>query len=67
VFDFDVKWTPDQVSPIPTADGQVTASDPLGPSLFTALQEQTGLRLEGRKFPVDELVIDRAERSPAEN
>jgi uncharacterized protein (TIGR03435 family) len=37
------------------------------PSVFTLLQEQLGLRLEARKAPVDVLVIDSADRIPAEN
>jgi len=39
--------------------------DPLGPSLFAALQEQLGLRLESQKGPVDMLVIERVERPSA--
>jgi len=38
-----------------------------GPSLFTALSEQLGLRLEARKGPVDILVVDHAEKVPEEN
>jgi uncharacterized protein (TIGR03435 family) len=37
------------------------------PSLFTALQESLGLRLESQKVPVDFLVIDHIDRQPTEN
>jgi uncharacterized protein (TIGR03435 family) len=37
-----------------------------GPSLFTAIQEQLGLKLESTKAPVNVLVIDHIER-PSEN
>jgi uncharacterized protein (TIGR03435 family) len=54
VFDIKLDWAPDETK----------ASDK--PSLFTALQEQAGLRLEARKAPREVVVVDRAER-PSEN
>ena len=45
------------------------ADDPKSdlPDLFTAVQEQLGLKLESQKVPVDYLVIDHVERTPTEN
>jgi uncharacterized protein (TIGR03435 family) len=37
------------------------------PSLMVALQEQLGLKLEERRAPTDVIVVDHAERTPAEN
>jgi uncharacterized protein (TIGR03435 family) len=37
------------------------------PTLFTAIQETLGLRLQAQKVPVGIVVVDRAERVPVEN
>ena len=50
----------------PSGVGASSSSDASGPSLFTALQEQLGLKLQSEKGPVDVLVIDRVEE-PSEN
>jgi uncharacterized protein (TIGR03435 family) len=46
--------------------GLTTDDDPV-PSLFDALQQQLGLKLEDRKAPYDVVVVDYAERVPTEN
>jgi uncharacterized protein (TIGR03435 family) len=43
------------------------ADDSTLPSIFTAVQEQLGLRLESQKVPVEMLVIDHVEKIPTEN
>jgi uncharacterized protein (TIGR03435 family) len=50
-YNFDLTWTPD--------DGADSAA---GPSLFAALQEQLGLRLQSTRAPVDCIVIDHVEQ-----
>jgi uncharacterized protein (TIGR03435 family) len=55
-YDFTLEWS----NPL------ASASDSTAPSIFTAMIEQLGLRLEPRKAPVEFLVIDRAEM-PDEN
>ncbi len=58
-YDWRLTWTPD-------APGQAgTATNADAPSLFTALQEQLGLKLERSKTTVEVLVIDHVERPSA--
>jgi len=70
-FDISAHWTPDQAQmmqalPGGAPPGMQPQFDPNGPSIFTALQEQLGLKLESQKGPVDMIVIDHVER-PSEN
>jgi len=58
-YQFDLKYA-NEVSPLPE-------ENPAGPSIFTAVQEQLGLKLESKKGPVEVLVVDHAEKVPLEN
>jgi len=57
VFDFTLEWASDGAAA--DANG--------GASVFTALQEQLGLKLVSGTAPAEVLVVDRIERSPTEN
>ncbi len=71
-YDINLEYTPEQgqfqapPGGAPNGLPPLPPSDPNGPSLFTALQEQLGLKLESQKGPVEILVIDHVER-PSEN
>jgi uncharacterized protein (TIGR03435 family) len=71
-YDLELNWTPDEgegMGPPPPGGGQPHGDAPTegsGPSIFTATQEQLGLRLQSGKGPVDTLVIDHVE-TPTEN
>jgi uncharacterized protein (TIGR03435 family) len=56
-FDFELKWSSDQQAP---PDGGSA-----GPSLFKALEEQLGLKLEPAREPVDTFVVEQMERPSA--
>jgi len=67
-YDFSLNFTPDLAQaaliggpPPPAADNPDAA-----PNLFTAFQQQLGLKLESTKAPVDVMVIDKVEK-PSEN
>jgi uncharacterized protein (TIGR03435 family) len=63
VFAFTLDWSPDTPMTNPGDDSPGST----GPTIFTAIQQQLGLRLEARRGPVEVLVIDRGERVPIEN
>ncbi len=60
-YDIDLKWNPDLSSPDmmpgPSSSTESAPADTSGPSIFTALQEQLGLKLKATKGPVEDLVI----------
>lgn len=68
-YDFTLKWTPDekQASMFKGTEGSqpgtggTSAPESSGPSIFTAVQEQLGLKLESEKGPVDILINDHVE------
>jgi uncharacterized protein (TIGR03435 family) len=60
-YDLDLKWTPDDAG-APSGD----ASGESGASIFTAVQEQLGLRMQSTKGPVKTMIIEHAEL-PSEN
>lgn len=66
-YDLKLEWTPDISQPFGPKefgpDGPPPAADPGGPSIFTALQEQLGLKLETQKGPVEIIVIDHIEKA----
>jgi uncharacterized protein (TIGR03435 family) len=69
VYDVMLTYTPNpaQLPLAPPPPGvELPAIDPNGPSLFTAIQEQLGLKLESARAPVEVVVIDAIER-PSEN
>jgi uncharacterized protein (TIGR03435 family) len=67
-YDFTLTWTPDETQfasmgvrvPPPTGDPSAA------PGLFTAIQEQLGLKFDSTKAPVEVIVVDRVER-PSDN
>ena len=64
-YDIDLTFTPEQ--PIPAGVLPGPPADPNGPSIYTALREQLGLKLEAQRDLEEVLVIDHVERQPSEN
>jgi uncharacterized protein (TIGR03435 family) len=68
-FDLKLEWTPDDMQAKPPSGDQrggIAPESGAGPSIFAALQEQLGLKLESGKVAAEVLVIDSAEK-PSEN
>ena len=57
VYDFKLEWI---------TNGQANSGS-AGPTMFDAVQDQLGLKLERRREPVEVLVIDKLDRTPTEN
>lgn len=66
-YSFEFHWTPEKLA---ASDGQspngTSLPESSGPSLFTALQQELGLKLQSAKAPMDTIVIEHIER-PSEN
>lgn len=72
-YDFVLKWTPEENQKLllmratggnPTID-KIAPAEPSSPSIFTAVQEQLGLKLKAERAPVDVLVIEHIDRPSA--
>jgi uncharacterized protein (TIGR03435 family) len=65
-FDVTLEWTPAswEIGPALALPGAAALPPPPadGPSIFTAVQEQLGLKLESRRGPVEVIVIERVEQ-----
>jgi uncharacterized protein (TIGR03435 family) len=62
VYDFTLQFTPDDNKAVPNTGARPSAPEPIAPSIFNAIQEQLGLKLESGKGPVDVVVIDHVEK-----
>lgn len=62
-YDFDLEWAPDETQF--GGDGPTAPADTPSPPLFSAIQQQLGLRLIATRGPVDALIVDKAERPSA--
>ncbi len=65
-FDLDLQFNPEGIGPLVPPPGIDRPVSDNNPSIFTAVQEQLGLKLESTRGPVDVLVIDHVEQ-PTDN
>ncbi|MBI2685429.1 MAG: TIGR03435 family protein [Acidobacteria bacterium] len=67
-YAFQLSWTPENAGPLAADKAAAVgapAPDPSGSSLFQAIQDQLGLRLQAKRGPVETIVIERAEKPTA--
>lgn len=62
-YDFTLEYAPERIG---QGGREAPSSSTNGPSIFTAVQEQLGLKLESQRGPIEFLIIDHAEK-PSEN
>jgi uncharacterized protein (TIGR03435 family) len=63
IYDLTLKWTPEAIpSLLGLPQAPLPPADPDLPNIFTAVQEQLGLKLEAGRGPVEVVVIDRLEK-----
>ena len=60
-YEVKLEWVPEDLS------AQAPADTPAGPSIYSAVQSQLGLKLEARRGPLDVLAIDSVQKVPVEN
>jgi uncharacterized protein (TIGR03435 family) len=65
-WDFTLKFA-DNAAELKSSLEGMEKGDPGGPSLFTVIQEQLGLRLEPAKSSIDALMVEHADRIPGDN
>jgi uncharacterized protein (TIGR03435 family) len=66
MYDVKLEWTPDQISTRPDGEDKTGPAEP-GISVYQAIHDQLGLRLQTQKVPLDTVVVDRVEKVPSEN
>jgi len=64
VYTFTLEWTPEPRRP--AASDSLVATEPAGPTLFDALAQQLGLKLESKKIRAEVIILDQAQK-PTEN
>jgi uncharacterized protein (TIGR03435 family) len=64
-YNFALHWVPENLAAADNQPGSLP-SDPAGPSIFSAIEQQLGLQLHPSKSPIETLAIDHAQR-PTEN